>query len=217
MKRGYRPASNVDEAMGYVFSYLEDNSEECQFSFEDNQIEGETGYKILSDNWYNERRKDLVEERLRILKVAADILVEDIRSHVYDNSVYAPSVDYLRDVESAIPPSLLYFMESVVLKHKKGRLDEWKKKCVALSHSVISAVRPRSFVTSLLTGVGTYLYKKFGSRLLVNVLSSLGFSSSYDMKFLDLSCLLYFIQTHPSRRMHYVNSFSIMLTSTLTH
>ncbi|KAG8178708.1 hypothetical protein JTE90_024830 [Oedothorax gibbosus] len=98
MKRGYRPASNVDEAMGYVFSYLEDNSEECQFSFEDNQIEGEfrpdmrtikarlrkqygddvlisdshhqtsvlcfkrTGYyKILSDNWYNERRKGLVE------------------------------------------------------------------------------------------------------------------------------------------------------------
>ncbi|KAG8194132.1 hypothetical protein JTE90_000970 [Oedothorax gibbosus] len=53
-----------------------------------------------------------------------------------------------------------------------------EEKCVALSHSVISAVRPRSFVSSLLTGVGTY--EKFGSRLLVNVLSSLGFSSSYD-------------------------------------
>ncbi|KAG8190191.1 hypothetical protein JTE90_011915 [Oedothorax gibbosus] len=124
MKRGYR--SNVDEAMEYIFSYLEDNSEECQFLFEDlvNQIEGEfipdmrtikarlrkqygddvlitdshhqtsvlcfkkTGYKILSDNyWYNERRNDLVEERLRILKYAAGIIVEDIRSHVYDNSV----------------------------------------------------------------------------------------------------------------------------------
>ncbi|KAG8176230.1 hypothetical protein JTE90_011100 [Oedothorax gibbosus] len=28
MKRGYHPASNVDEAMEYIFSYLEDNSEE---------------------------------------------------------------------------------------------------------------------------------------------------------------------------------------------
>ncbi|GBM29730.1 hypothetical protein AVEN_156912-1 [Araneus ventricosus] len=30
-KRGYRPARNVDEAMEYIYSYLEENSEECQF------------------------------------------------------------------------------------------------------------------------------------------------------------------------------------------
>lgn len=134
MKRGHRPASNVDEAMEFIFSYLEENSDECQFSFEDlvNQIEGEfrtdmrtikarlrkqygddvliadshhqksvlcfkkTGYKILSDNWYCERKTNLEEQRFRILKVAADIIVEDIRSHVYDNSVYTPSVDFLQ-------------------------------------------------------------------------------------------------------------------------
>lgn len=42
-KRGYRPATNVDEAMEYIYSYLDDNSEECQFCLDDlmNQIDGE--------------------------------------------------------------------------------------------------------------------------------------------------------------------------------
>ncbi|KMQ88812.1 hypothetical protein RF55_11637 [Lasius niger] len=44
-KRGYRPATNVDEAMEAIYFYLEENSEECQFSLDDlmNQIEG--GYR----------------------------------------------------------------------------------------------------------------------------------------------------------------------------
>ncbi|GBL91782.1 hypothetical protein AVEN_71416-1 [Araneus ventricosus] len=34
-KKGYRPARNVDEAMEYIYSYLEEKSEECQFSMEE--------------------------------------------------------------------------------------------------------------------------------------------------------------------------------------
>ncbi|GBM91682.1 hypothetical protein AVEN_79275-1 [Araneus ventricosus] len=43
VKRGYRPLRNVDEAMEYIYSYLEEKSEECQFSMEEllNQIQGE--------------------------------------------------------------------------------------------------------------------------------------------------------------------------------
>ena len=42
-KRGYRPATNVDEAMESIYLCLEENAEECQFSLDDllNQIEGE--------------------------------------------------------------------------------------------------------------------------------------------------------------------------------
>ena len=43
----------------------------------------------------------------------------------------------------------------------------------------IHAIRPRSFLSQLRIGVGVFLYKKFGCRLLVDVLSSLGVSASY--------------------------------------
>lgn len=117
-----------------------------------------TGYKILSDSFYQSRHSDPQEERLRIVRAAADILREDIRSQVYETSQYPPLDDFLSDVESVIPTSLLYFFESLILKNKLGALDKWKKKCVALSHAVIAAVRPRSFLSSLLLGLSTFIY-----------------------------------------------------------
>lgn len=32
MKRGFRPTSNLDEAMQFIFDYLEENSDKCQFT-----------------------------------------------------------------------------------------------------------------------------------------------------------------------------------------
>ncbi|KAG5888882.1 hypothetical protein JTB14_025320 [Gonioctena quinquepunctata] len=42
-KRVYRPATNVDEAMKYIFTYLTGNSKQCKFSLNEltDQIEGE--------------------------------------------------------------------------------------------------------------------------------------------------------------------------------
>lgn len=70
-------------------------------------------------------------------------------------------------------------------------MDKWKKKCVALSHAVISAVRPRSFVSTLLTGISSYLYRKFGSRHSINILSAVGFAASYnEASLLEVSSIL---------------------------
>ncbi|GBM54505.1 hypothetical protein AVEN_228118-1, partial [Araneus ventricosus] len=53
------------------------------------------------------------------------------------------------------------------------------------------SVRPRSFISSLLNGVGVYLYRHFGSKHLINFLSSLGFSCTYtDASVLELSTIL---------------------------
>lgn len=43
MKRGFRPTSNLDEAMQFIFDYLKENSDECQFTLDDliNQIESD--------------------------------------------------------------------------------------------------------------------------------------------------------------------------------
>lgn len=119
------------------------------------------------------------QERLRVVKAAAEIIVEDIRSQVYDNSQYPPSDDFFNNVDTVIPESVQLFYETVVLKNKRGQLATWKKKCISFSHALINAVRPRSFISSLLSGVGTYLYRKYGSKHLVNLCAALGFSCSY--------------------------------------
>ncbi|GBN09825.1 hypothetical protein AVEN_224496-1 [Araneus ventricosus] len=116
-KRGYRPARNIDEAMEYIYSYLEEKSEECQFSMEEllNQIQGEfypdirtvknrlfqkkygediviaetcnqkctacfrnLGKKILTKSWYDNKKSDPQEEKLRVVKAAANIILGDI-------------------------------------------------------------------------------------------------------------------------------------------
>lgn len=43
MKQGFCPTSNVDEAMQFIFDYLEENSDKCQFTLDDliNQIESD--------------------------------------------------------------------------------------------------------------------------------------------------------------------------------
>lgn len=216
-KRGYRPATNVDEAMEYIYSYLTENSEECQFSLDElmDQIEGEyrpdqrtvkarlmnkyeediliiekhkqspvvcfrdTGYKLLADQWYTAKKLNPDEERLRVVKEAAAIILADIRSQDYDMSKYPPSDSFLNEANSVVPQTLKVFFEEVIIKKKRGSFVKWNRICEALSHAVISAARPRSFLSPILIGVSTYLYKKFGSRKLINLLSSLGFAASY--------------------------------------
>lgn len=56
---------------------------------------------------------DPQQERISAIKAAADIICEDIRSQVYDNTTYSPSTDFLKDVYSVIHWT---FMETLILK-----------------------------------------------------------------------------------------------------
>ena len=47
----------------------------------------------------------------------------------------------------------------------------------AIAHSIISACRPRSFVSSIML-VSIYIYKRYESRILVDILCSLGYGVS---------------------------------------
>jgi hypothetical protein len=173
-----------------------------------------TGYKILTDAWYAEKEINPAEERMRIVRTAATIILEDIRSQVYETKQYPASDNFFKDIDTMVPPTLKIFLEDVILKNKKGSLEKWIIKCTALSHSIISAVRPRSFISPLQLGVGVFLYKKFGSRYLLDILSALGFSSSYSESMLfEISAVMrpgIFIDLSLSR-----NLYSTMLTSIL--
>lgn len=70
------------------------------------------GHKILSDHSYASWNDDAVEEKARIIKAVADIILQDCESRVYDTNTYPASDDFLRDAEEQIPPSLMLLIES---------------------------------------------------------------------------------------------------------
>lgn len=89
---------------------------------------------------------------------------------------------FFRKRGKVIPNTLRRFLDNVVLsdEQRTETADKFLSKIVGIAHAIISCVRPRSFISSLKIGLGAALNKKFGSKSLLNILSSLGFCCSYD-------------------------------------
>lgn len=150
-----------------------------------------TGYKILTGAWYEERKSNENEERLRIVQAAADIVCEDIRSQFYETGMYPPTDNFLGDVETAIPNTLKTFLDAVIMKKKKST-GIVKKKCASIAHQIIGATRPRSFLSPLLLGLAVFLHRKFESKNLITTLANLGMCASYkDVQFFQATSLEY--------------------------
>ena len=140
----------------------------------------DTGNKILTEVWYEKQRcKDEKEERLRIVIAAAKIIAEDIRSQVYETDLHPSPGNFLTDMDSLIPKTLSCLVKTIVLKNKKGNKSKWNKKCTAISHAILTAARPHSFISPLQIGLSVHLSQKYGSKHLLNILSSLGLCASY--------------------------------------
>lgn len=86
-----------------------------------------TQYDILNKTWYESKKQNPEEERFRVLAAAATILRQDMHSQVCETDYYSPSSTMFDDVNSLIPQSLTFFMEEIILKNKKGKLEFLKK------------------------------------------------------------------------------------------
>lgn len=78
------------------------------------------------------------------------------------------------------PPSERFLDESAELIPETRDFEKWKKKSIAIAHCAISAARLASFLSPLQIGLQAFLHKKFASRKLIDVLSFMGFCSSYN-------------------------------------
>ncbi|GBM37029.1 hypothetical protein AVEN_31870-1 [Araneus ventricosus] len=87
-----------------------------------------TGFKLLSEAWYNKKSDDKTEERRRIVTTAAAIVIEDILSRVYETKHHPPSDNFFQESESDIPETLRVFLDDMILKNKRASLEKWKKK-----------------------------------------------------------------------------------------
>jgi len=75
----------------------------------------DVGKKIIEDSWYNKRAVNEEEEKFRIVKLAAKIIRDDIRSRAYNVQEYPPADDFLHDATSVVPETLNCFMEGILI------------------------------------------------------------------------------------------------------
>ena len=108
--------------------------------------------------------------------MAASIIRDEIRLSVHDLTRY-PEMDEVEN-SNMIPDSLRRFLKQV-LDPKGKNTDVVNRRRTATAHSWISACRPRSFVSPLLLAISVYIHRKYASRELIDILSSLSFSDDY--------------------------------------
>lgn len=137
-------------------------------------------HDVLSKAWYEKKKENEMEERLRILKAAAAIVREDIQSIVFDTDNYPPPTQMFEDINSDIPESLTYLLEQIILKNKRSKLEHSKLICTNVSHCIMAAVRPRSFKSRLQLGLSVFFHRRFGSKRLIQIFSSFGLCASYN-------------------------------------
>lgn len=118
----------------------------------------DTGNKILTDAWYeNHMSHDEKEERLQIVKTAAKIIAEDIRSQLYETGQQPPPENFLAELDSLIPDTLNCHVKTIVLKNKKGNKRRWNRKYTTISHAILTATRQYSFISFLQIRLASHL------------------------------------------------------------
>lgn len=137
--------------------------------------------EILTAKWYEDKRQNMHEERNRIIETAAAIIRQDIRSHSYDCDLY-PNPEQISSGNAEMVPDTLRILIEGIINPKKSKKGNTKinRKCITIEHAIISATRPRSFVSPLQLGLSVYLHRCYGSKVLLDLLSSIGVSSSYN-------------------------------------
>lgn len=109
-------------------------------------------HEILSNAWYNQREENETDEEYRILKAAGEIIRRHIRTVVVRNDQYPPSDKMFEDINASIPPTLLFILSEIIMSDKKSKPENaifYEAKCSSIAHAIMSAVRPRSFISPL--------------------------------------------------------------------
>lgn len=140
--------------------------------------------QIIDDDWYKNRSSNLEEERLRIVKEAAHIILQDIRLQRFDLTNYVVPTAVTEDIISDLPATLKEFVEIVVVTHKSSNkengLQKWYNRAATIGHILMSAARPRAFISKILLGLSVLIHRKFASKELVNCLANIGLCENYN-------------------------------------
>ena len=96
---------------------------------------------------------------------------------VYDLSEY-PTLKETEIGSTMVPESLKVFLHKLLDPNGKNATVVCRR-CTAIADSVISARRPRSFISPVLLAIALYIHRKYASRELIDILSSISFADDY--------------------------------------
>jgi len=125
---------------------------------------------IINDAWYNARNKNKYEDAERIVATAAKLIMEEIREKKYNTKFYPKADDIINDQQEWVPKSLKTFLDILIRPLVKQR---------SIGQSIVYAARPRSVIPPIPFGLGIELDHIFGSKWLLDEMSHLGFTISY--------------------------------------
>jgi len=92
----------------------------------------------------------------RVIDMAASIILNDIKMTVYDCEQYEPP-ETTENGDKFIPSSLKRFLHNLLDCKGKSRTVS-DRRCTAIAHAIISASRPRSFISPQLLGLSMYIH-----------------------------------------------------------
>ena len=128
---------------------------------------------IVNDKWYSDRKTNITDDSQRIILAAARLIKSQIREASYSSDSY-PASSLIADFAANkvwIPQWLDFFLEHLINSPLKA---------IGIGHSIVQAARLRSAISPILLAVGVSSDHLLGSRWLIDMLSRLGFSVSYD-------------------------------------
>lgn len=75
---------------------------------------------FLTNAWYEHKKDDPAEERKRIVLAAANILIEDVRSMVYDTEFYSSSSEFYDTIDEDVPETMKLLLDTICTKLRKA-------------------------------------------------------------------------------------------------
>ena len=126
---------------------------------------------FILDNFHDNQNKniDSIRERMEIVKTAAEIIRNDVKSLQSDLTKY-PSTTEIVEHDSVIPDTLSLFLSNLIT-YKNSNIQK-----SAIGQALIQNIRPKSFLSPMQLGLSVTLHRYFGSRYLMDTcFTNLGF------------------------------------------
>lgn len=123
----------------------------------------------------NQKKSDPDEEKIRLVKTAAELMKNDIKLIESNLENYDCINDLSLDTNLAYLPNSLKTFLGLLITSKSADL-----KIACLGQALIQACRPRGLLAPLSLGLAIQLHTQYSSENLIKSLYSMGYCASYD-------------------------------------
>ena len=134
-----------------------------------------TATQILHQFHSTRRDENNEDEKARIIRTAAELILTDIKNVSSRKTMIYPSILELESMNfnlNFIPDALRLFLNSLLPSASCIKI-------ASLGQAVMQAARPRSLISPLQIGLSAQMHHHFASRYLIDTLHHMGFCSSY--------------------------------------